>query len=237
MRFKEEGIDTVSQTKPKSEKSRLPLSKVQITAANWLHGRLSQWKKSDDALVMLKRKLPEFDGPTTLLKVAAINTLYGTNVFAVVKMAEHVTSVMANENLKMVGPEFVDRLAAFRINGKTKMFRSFASKFAHFFIDAERFPIWDKYSVRMVKRHLGPAPKSKDKGVYESFAERFNELKDSAGHTGCGRELDRYLWLAGIRLAMRKGRTDVNVEVREMFESLKPQVKRAMERLGCESDD
>jgi len=41
-------------------------------------------------------------------------------------------------------------------NGRsTKRHHSFVSKFAHFFIDPERFPIMDSYPVSLLKVHLG----------------------------------------------------------------------------------
>ena len=39
---------------------------------------------------------PAFGLKAALLKVAALNQLYGTNVYAVVRMAQHVVSTMEN---------------------------------------------------------------------------------------------------------------------------------------------
>jgi hypothetical protein len=66
------------------------LSMPQIEAANRLHRQLSQWQVTDDAIRSLKERFPGFDIDATLLKVVAVNQLYGTNVYAVVRMAEHI---------------------------------------------------------------------------------------------------------------------------------------------------
>src|SRR5690349_6766320 len=129
----------------------VPLSMSQIDAANRLHRQLSQWQVTDDALRALKDRFPGFAIDATLLKVVAVNQLYGTNVYAVVRMAQHIAEVML-EASHMDDAGLVEELAA--LSGMKHT--SFASKFAHFFIDVERFPIYDSYAVKMVAYHLGP---------------------------------------------------------------------------------
>src|SRR6266849_11219323 len=110
----------------------VPLSTAQIEAANRLHGKLLQWQVTDRALHTLQENLPGFDIEATLLKVVAVNQLYGTNVYAVVRMAQHVVDVMLDlKNIEDV--ELVEVLAT--LTGRKHL--SFASKFAHFFIDME----------------------------------------------------------------------------------------------------
>jgi hypothetical protein len=71
-----------------------PLTMAQIEAANELHQGLPQWKNTDDALHALHNRFPEFDIKAMLLKVAAVNQLYGTNVYAVDRMARHIVEVL-----------------------------------------------------------------------------------------------------------------------------------------------
>src|SRR6185312_11644177 len=125
------------------------LTMRQIEAANRLHAKLVQWQVTDRALHTLQESLPGFESETTLLKVAAINQLYGTNVYAVVRMAQHVTAVMQDAN-GIEDADLVEKLAT--LTGQKHC--SFASKFAHFFIDKKRFPIYDSYAVKMVGCHL-----------------------------------------------------------------------------------
>lgn len=114
------------------------LTMAQIEAANRLHQQLLQWQITDCALHKLKVQFPGFDRESALLKVTVINQLYGTNVYAVVRMAEHITEVMCQAST-MDDVGFVNEIATLSDMKPT----SFASKFAHFFIDEERFPIYD----------------------------------------------------------------------------------------------
>ncbi len=57
----------------------VPLKMTQIEAANRLHGKLLQWQLTDRALYILQMNLPGFDIEATLLKVVAVNQLYGTS--------------------------------------------------------------------------------------------------------------------------------------------------------------
>jgi hypothetical protein len=98
---------------------------------------------------------------------------------------------------------------------------SFASKFAHFFLGDERFPIMDSYAVKMLKRHLGGRNYSDDQThPYAAFVSNFQELKRLSGFTGSNRQLDRYLWLAGEYAAWKKKRAAINAEVAALFEKL-----------------
>lgn len=58
------------------------------------------------------------------------------------------------------------------------------SKYAHFFIDDKRFPIYDSHAVRMLEYHLGRCDvKGSIKRPYESFAARYSALADAVGLT------------------------------------------------------
>jgi hypothetical protein len=208
----------------------VPLSMSQIDAANRLHRQLSQWQVTDDALRALKERFPGFDIDATLLKVASVNQLYGTNVFAVVRMAQHVTEVMLEASI-MDDVSFVVKLA--ELSGMKHT--SFASKFAHFFIDVERFPIYDSYAVKMVAYHLGQEGKNGDiEHPYKSFVENLHKLMRCAQLSCTTRELDHYLWLAGMS---RKWRANpgahIGSEVSSLFSSQSPEVVTDLKML-CE---
>jgi hypothetical protein len=198
------------------------LSAKQITGANRLHDRLSQWQAADRALRTLAERFPEFDAPATLLKVVAINALYGTNIYAVIRMARHVEQVMAEPDASSAGIELVERLAELPGNdteGRTRWFLSFASKFAHFFLDAERFPIMDSYARKMVAYHLGRANCVCDsRHPYRAFVQNLQTLKQSAGLSCTNRQLDQYLWIAGqYRAWCEKPQTLLNKELTGLF--------------------
>jgi hypothetical protein len=209
----------------------VPLSISQIEAANWLHRQLSHWQVTDNALHALhalQERFPEFDIDATLLKVVAINQLYGTKVYAVVKMAQHIAEVMLKAS-SMDDAGLVEELAA--LSGMNHI--SFASKFAHFFIDMERLPIYDSYAVKMVAYHLGQQGLIQDaEHPYKAFIENLNRLKQYALLSCTTRELDHYLWLAGLyrvwqanqeqqmdKDTLKKSRRHINTEVAELFEA------------------
>lgn len=59
-------------------KLTVQLKPKQVEAANRIHARLPDWRLIDDALEFLARNAPGFSPEATLLKVAAVNSLYGT---------------------------------------------------------------------------------------------------------------------------------------------------------------
>ena len=112
-----------------------PLTAAQISVAGRLHQRLAFWPATDSALDDLAERFPAFDLSACLLKTVAVNQLYGTRVLAIPRMAQHVADVMRDpgrENL-------VEELAILSSRGKERRHLSFASKFAHFFVDKDRY--------------------------------------------------------------------------------------------------
>jgi hypothetical protein len=171
----------------------------QIEAANKLRDCLEGWKLSDKALIALSEKFPGFESHVCLLKCVAINAIYGTNVLAIVKMRKHVEDVLGKCDLSKVGPELVDEIAKAPEDedGKSRRRTSFASKFCHFFVSAERYPIYDDAACNALKLHFGKRVKPHE---YGSFCECIEKLKGSV-RTGCStRMIDHYLWLTGMYL-------------------------------------
>jgi hypothetical protein len=118
----------------------------QIEAVTRIHQAMRQWTTTDQALAELAARFPDWGPLDSLLKVVAINTLYGTNVWAFSRMAEHVQAVMVATDLRTAGPELVERIAAMpddKGGGGRRRHISFASKLVHFYVDPDRFPIYD----------------------------------------------------------------------------------------------
>lgn len=218
---------------------KVPLVPAQIAAAERLHGRSRQWRVSDGALHALAKRFPDFGDEAVVLKSVAINALYGTNVFAITRMAEHAKGVIAKTDLASAGPELVERLAALpKTTGqkKPRLHMSFASKFAHFFIDPERFPILDNYAAKTLVFHLGERNLVKRPGhVYWAFVENLLRLRNAAGLTCSTRELDHYLWVAGEYRAWRQNPdAKINVEMRSLFQAPSADDKEDLHRLLAE---
>lgn len=213
----------------------VPLLASQVEAANNIHRRLQQWAAADGALQLLTDRFPGFGREETLLKVAAINQLYGTNLFAVVRMAKHVTSLMASAPKK--DPSLVEQMSCLPIvPGQQSQRRhvSFASKFSHFFVDRDRFPIYDSYATKTLARHLGRRLLLKNADhPYQTYVANFNLLREQSRLDCSTRELDVYLWLAGVYRKWR-ARPDakINAEALSIFANPSMDVAINLERLS-----
>jgi hypothetical protein len=197
---------------------------TQIDAACRLHQRLGQWWLSDAALKRLREALPEFDRESCLVKSVAINALYGTQVLAIVRMAEHAEAVLRKTDTRTATIELVERLASLPAdsNKRHRRFTSFAAKFCHFFLDEERFPIYDEAAREAMRLHLGSKGCVSDSAhPYSSFCENLARLRREASLHGTGRELDRYLWITGMYMKWLKLREKknppMNAELRSIF--------------------
>jgi hypothetical protein len=200
----------------------VPLHQTQIDAAQRLYNQLRSWRATNTALHELRGALPGFDLSASLIKVAAINQLYGTQVYAVVRMAEHISAVLNAPDRPDDSVLLVERIAALPATPGGRVYRhfSFASKFAHFFIDTERYPIYDRFAVLMVNYHLIGRPVVPDPPrPYALFVERLSVLRELADLHCTTKTLDAYLWLAGLyrELYMKGSRAKINVEVRDML--------------------
>jgi len=217
----------------------VPLTLRQIEAAGHLYSHLQQWRLSEAALDALAERLSGFSDEVVLLKVVAVNGLYGTNVLALSRMAAHIKEVIADTNVPVAGPELVERIAVLRNQngGSTKRHHSFASKFAHFFIDPERFPIMDSYAVSMLKVHLGAEHCHQNAGTpYIAFLENLKTLRRLAGLEVTNRELDRYLWIAGAYRVYRKRyeaqrKPEISIELERLFTNQSEAIQAELNRL------
>ncbi len=209
------------------------LTEEQIAAAGAIHATLVQWRLTDEALRRLQDALPAFGAEESLLKVVAINALYGTNVFALVRAATHVQKVLAAADLTTAGPELVESLADIPTTsgGRHRRYVSFASKFAHFFISADRFPIHDSYAERMMLLHAGQSAARDLARPYEAFVANLERLKREYGLKSTYRELDRYLWLAGLYRAYGEGKRTLKAEVLHIFERPSLEQRHLLEQL------
>jgi len=204
----------------------IALTADQVEAAGRLYSQLRQWQVSEAALDALADRVPGFSEEAVLLKAVAVNGLYGTNVLALSRMAIHVRKTIEKSDLRTAGPELVEGIARLpREDGETanRRHHSFASKFAHFFIDAERFPIMDSYAVAIVRVHLGVANYNQNREKpYLAFVENLKTLRTLAELNVTNREFDRYLWIAGAYRTYRKccdaeRKAKISVELNRLF--------------------
>lgn len=224
--------DEVSRpVEPPQATAMSPVRQSQIDAANRLLQHLPTWAASEQGFERLRDELPGFDLPAVLMKAAAVNDLYSTRVYAIWRMAAHISKVgpdLLEDPVETV--QTIGRLP--RGGGGTH--RSFASKYCHFFIDQDRFPIYDSYCEQMVRYHLGPEQTvSSSSERYAAFKANIDRLRELSGIDVTYRELDRYLWLGGqYRDWLKNGEeAQINSELRSLFEDPSPEQKAELDML------
>jgi hypothetical protein len=203
----------------RSPKLAHALTQDQVEIANRFHRQLSRWQISDEALFRLRSCVPEWDEAACLLKSVAINSIYGTNVYATTRMAEHIASIFASRDGDAARrDELVERLARLPdANNRPRNFISFASKFCHFFIDEEKFPIFDEAARQALKYHLGPKLYVEDHTKpYIAFRENLRRLREESRINCSDRQLDHYLWITGLYMRWLRGR-QINGELRNVL--------------------
>lgn len=143
-----------------------------------------------------------------LLKAAALNAFYSTNIFSLYPVAEHILALDIDQRLRAGDPSLVEDLKTVEGNGTVRRFYSFATKYCSHH-RPEEFPIYDHY-VTVTLRHF------RDRDAFAPFQDgaledyrRFREvLRDFRDWYGLGefswKELDRYLWQVGKEFFPRK---------------------------------
>jgi hypothetical protein len=191
----------------------------QVVAAVEIKNDLEGWGGANGALASLARMMLKHDFESSLTKTAALNQLYYTNVWAVFRMAKHIEALATDGVFENPDPmKVVEAIAA--LDGD-RMHWVFASKYAHFFIDADRYPIYDRLAADVMLFHTGERMNiSERENPYRLFYDRFQEVREESGLglESCS-NLDSYLWLAGCyRLWLRKGeKAEINREVFDYF--------------------
>jgi hypothetical protein len=198
-----------------------PLDPRMIDSACALHAKLASWRLTDEALETAARSLTGFGPAETLVKVVLVNSLYYTNVFAVIRVADHFSKLLGATSSQDWTIELVERLASVCLDAKSaKQTRliSLASKFAHFFLDSGRFAIYDDYAKRMLAFHTGRTKKALAFS-YAEYCTAFEELARRSGVKNSPRRLDRYLWVQGqYQEYERKGKCRSG-DLQRVFES------------------
>jgi hypothetical protein len=205
------------------------LRPAQVEAAQAIYTTYTpSWRRVDAALAALADSMPDFNPAAVLLKVVAVNSLYGTNVYALDRAAQHIGAVLDGVELAFAEPQLVEEMAAIPPlpGGKARRHRSFASKFAHFCIDHDRFPIHDSFAAKMLRAHLDRDAPAPDSGAtYMSTEAAFRKLARSAGLGSETRRLDRYLWIIGqYRDWTNNPTATINSELRAVFEADPPEL-------------
>ena len=143
-----------------------------------------------------------------LLKVSALNDFYSTNIFDTYTVAKHILKCNIDKDLSAGNESLVNKIAPVTINGKTRNFYSFASKYCNHH-KSESYPIYDYYVDKMLV-HFKKKDKfdtfiNEDLKEYQSFVERIKNFQKYYNLSPFTlRDIDIYLWLAGKNYFPRK---------------------------------
>lgn len=216
----------------------VPLQQSQVDAAMRLFKYLDNWNHVDNAVEMMRTHLPGLSTVEVLLKTVIVNSLFSTNVYAVQKMAAHISATLSDVDIDTVGPELVEQIALFQAKevGNPRRCHSFASKFAHCFVNQDRFLILDDFAEFAVRRHLGKQAQTGPENRYIAFSNNVDQLRLLARLNCSVADLDKYLWLVGAwhRWETRKNKSDaskkkagaaISSEVIRLFESTATSVR------------
>jgi hypothetical protein len=192
----------------------------QLKAAQTIHDLCPVWCRSEAALDALAWVMKSnTDTSEVLIKTCAIDALYGTRVRWIdrQRVVDHVHCTLANcdhHQVTTADPKLVEDLAAVELADKIiRRYKSFASKYAHFFVNPS-FPILDRFAVFGLRECLGRKALRMEP-TYTAFAQAFSTL--AQGLDSDTRRLDHYLWLIGQYHRRAVGR--INPEIREAFDA------------------
>lgn len=137
-----------------------------------------------------------------LIKVSALNNLYGTNLYEVVLVAKNIVSQDIDKRLQAGDVTLVNDIAMVKMKNEKKWcFYSFATKYCshHNHFD---YPIYDSY-VDKVLRHFRKVDGfcsfvNSDLRKYEVFKQTIIDFRKYYGLEDFNlKEIDKYLWLLG----------------------------------------
>lgn len=181
----------------KWETINLKEKQVKKAESIYNHKDAQVWRDYDSALENLKDNKHDLD--SVIIKAAAIDKLYGTWVFDIHPVSKKLAEYITENGVGNIDYSLVEELAEVEFeDDKTWIFRSFTSKYLHFFVNEEKFPIYDSFSGIALSLHCGYGRSHYDGRKYNEFFEDIDKLRRESEMPRISfRELDRYLWLCG----------------------------------------
>lgn len=143
-----------------------------------------------------------------LVKAAALNDFYSTNIFSIFPVAKHIHNLKIDTRLKVKDPSLVNDIAQVDMNGKIKNFYSFATKYCSHH-DPINYPIYDIYVEKVLmalnKRDKFSKFNKKDLKDYKRFKEIIIEFRKYYGLDEFNlKQIDKYIWQLGKEFFPRK---------------------------------
>ena len=164
---------------------------------------LKNYKLQEDALDKLFFELLPSNEEISdiLLKVATLNDFYSTNIFSVYPVAEYILSLKIDERLRQGDVTLVNEIQNVTINGVTRKFYSFSTKYCSHH-NPKEYPIYDSYVEKVLKCFRKTDKFSKFKNSDLKFYQKFKNIiiafREYYGLEEFNlKEIDQYLWQLG----------------------------------------
>ena len=136
-----------------------------------------------------------------LIKASTLNDFYSTNIFAIFPVAKHILNLKIDNRLKNKDETLVNDIANVSINGTTKNFYSFSTKYCSHH-DPTNFPIYDSYVEKILlyfkeKDNFANFTKTdlKDYQKFKSILKEFKKFYNIDNYNL--KDIDRYIWQLG----------------------------------------
>ena len=190
----------------RKQKSDIVISKpsaieVEKYLKSWKN--LKNYKLQEDALDKLFFELLPSNEEISdiLLKVATLNDFYSTNIFSVYPVAEHILSLKIDERLRQGDVTLVNEIQNVTINGVTRKFYSFSTKYCSHH-NPNEYPIYDSYVEKVLiyfrKTDKFSNFKNADLKDYQKFKNIIIAFREYYGLDEFNlKEIDQYLWQLG----------------------------------------
>ncbi len=139
-----------------------------------------------------------------LLKVAAINQLYSTQIYAVRAVADHIAALNIDDLLDSGSIPLVDLIARVSVGENKERYNlSFASKYCSWH-RRDSYPIYDSRAERCLwayRQQFGMSFARKDLWEYGSFVSAVREFQNCFKLQGLTfKQIDKFLYLKGTSL-------------------------------------
>lgn len=178
-------------------------SRIELLSYHALWHLLPNYRAQELALLNLFNKMPNNASMNDILvKSAALNQFYSTNVKHLFEMSNHILQLNIDNCLKCGCLGVVSKIAKLNTNKGLINYYSFATKYCSFH-NAAKFPIYDSYvakalyEINGVKSFQRPF-KLIDLKDYYFFADTINKFQQRFNLSSFTyKDIDRYLWLLG----------------------------------------
>ncbi|HMN00298.1 MAG TPA: hypothetical protein PKC99_14915 [Anaerolineales bacterium] len=157
---------------------------------------------TNKTIARLIRAFPNnYDLEDVLLKVVTINSLYATNIYAVVDVAKHISKLQIDSALAQGSLEIVDKIARVEVRGRIRRNYSFASKYCSWHAP-HIYPIYDSLVDKLLwaykEQENFAAFKREELLEYPRYREILDKFREYYALKQFGyKDLDKFLWLYG----------------------------------------